>query len=57
MFGHTFTHKVLMTFAAGFAAACLLFVFRHIVQQAFYESNEGWKESLHSHPVQAQRAR
>ena len=47
MFGTTFTHKFLMTIACGFAAACLLFLFRHIVQQAFYESNEGWKESLH----------
>jgi hypothetical protein len=48
MFGNTFTHKFLMTLFSGFAAACLLFLFRHIVQQAFYESNEGWKASLHS---------
>ena len=47
MFGSTFTHKFLMTLASGFVAACVLFLFRHIVQQAFYESNEGWKESLH----------
>ena len=57
MLGSTFTHKILMTMAAGFAAACLLFVFRHIVQQAFYESNEGWKESLNGKAAQSQRAR
>ena len=44
---NTFTHKILMTAMAGFAAACLLYAFRHIVQQAFYESNEGWKTSLY----------
>ncbi len=34
--------------AAGFAAACLFWAFRHIVQEAFYESSsEGWKDSLH----------
>ena len=46
---HTFTHKLLMTAMAGFAAACLLYAFRHIVHQAFYESNEGWKTSLYDH--------
>jgi hypothetical protein len=44
----TFTHKFLMMVAAGFAAACMFWVFRHIVQEAFYESsNAGWKDSLH----------
>ena len=43
----TFTHKLLMCAIAGFAAACMLYAFRHIVQQAFYESNEGWKNSLY----------
>jgi len=44
----TFTHKFIMMVLAGFAAACLLWGFRHIVQEAFYESsNEGWKDSLH----------
>jgi len=46
---NTFTHKLIMTAMAGFAAACLLYAFRHIVQQAFYESNEGWKNSLYEH--------
>ena len=44
---HTFSHKFIMMIMAGFAAACLFWVFRHIVQEAFWESsNEGWKESL-----------
>ena len=46
---HPFQHKLLMTAMAGLAAACLLYAFRHIVQQAFYESNEGWKTSLYDH--------
>jgi hypothetical protein len=46
--GNTFTHKLIMTGMAGFAAACMLYAFRHIVQQAFYESSaEGWKKSLY----------
>ncbi len=33
--------------AAGFAAACLFWTFRHIVQEAFWaSSNEGWRDSL-----------
>jgi hypothetical protein len=44
----TFTQKFLLMVIAGFAAACLFWVFRHIVQEAFYESsNAGWKDSLH----------
>jgi hypothetical protein len=42
----TFTHKLLMCMVSGFAAAAMLWVFRHFVQQAFWESGEGWKESL-----------
>jgi len=43
----TFTHKFLMMVFAGFAAACLFWAFRHIVQEAFYEtSNDGWRDSL-----------
>jgi hypothetical protein len=42
----TFTHKVLMCMISGFAAASLFWVFRHFVQQAFWESGEGWKDSL-----------
>jgi len=42
-----------MMVAAGFAAACLLWAFRHIVQEAFYEtSNEGWRDSLKGSTVE-----
>jgi hypothetical protein len=43
----TFTHKFIMMVIAGFAAACLFWAFRHIVQEAFYESGAGWNKSLH----------
>jgi hypothetical protein len=43
----TFTQKFLLMVAAGFAAACLLWAFRHFVQEAFHEtSNEGWRDSF-----------
>ena len=43
----TFTHKLLLMILAGFAAACLFWVFRHIVQEALFESSDaGWKQSL-----------
>lgn len=44
MLQQSFMQKVLTTVLAGLAAACLLWVFRHFVEQAFYESNEGWKD-------------
>ena len=47
----TFTQKLLLTIVAGFAAACLLWVLRHIVERAFYESNEGWKDMYRSTPA------
>ena len=31
---------------AGFAAACMIYLFRHIVERAYYETGPGWKESL-----------
>jgi hypothetical protein len=44
---HTFSHKLLLMIAAGFAAACLFWVFRHFVEQALWETSDaGWKESL-----------
>ena len=44
----TFTHKFLMMIAAGFAAACLFWMFRHIIQEALFETSDaGWKQSLH----------
>ena len=44
----TFTHKFLLMVMAGFAAACLFWAFRHIVQEALFETSDaGWKQSLH----------
>ncbi|HEX8296787.1 MAG TPA: hypothetical protein VF593_10825 [Chthoniobacteraceae bacterium] len=57
MLQSTFTQKFLMTMVCGFAAACLLYAFRHIVQQAFYESNEGWKSSLYERSTPPPRIR
>ena len=45
---NTFTQKLFLMIAAGFAAACLLWMLRHFVEQALWEtSDKGWKESLH----------
>ena len=44
----TFSQKFLLMMMAGFVAACLLWGFRHIIQQALWETSDaGWKESLH----------
>lgn len=56
MFQQTFTQKLLSTIVAGFFAACLLWVFRHFVEQAFWESGEGWKDMYKGSP-QTQRGR
>jgi hypothetical protein len=50
MFQQTFTQKLLTCIVAGFFAACLIWVIRHIVNEAFYESNEGWKEIFKKKP-------
>lgn len=43
----TFTHKLILMIFAGFVAACLLWGFRHIIQQALWETSDaGWKQSL-----------
>ena len=43
----TFTHKLLLMIFAGFFAACLLWAFRHFVQQAMFETSDaGWRQSL-----------
>ena len=44
--GHSFLQKLMLMIAAGFAAAVLLYLFRHVVNQALWESSdEGWRES------------
>jgi hypothetical protein len=55
MLQHTFMQKVISMIVAGFFAACLLWVFRHIVQRAFWESGEGWKEMYKSTPARKAR--
>jgi hypothetical protein len=55
MLQSTFTQKLLLTIACGFAAACLFWTFRHIVERAFYESNEGWKDTFRSTPAKRVR--
>jgi hypothetical protein len=47
MLQQTFIQKVFLTILAGFAAACILYLFRHIVREAIWENSEGWKESLY----------
>lgn len=49
---NTFIQKVLLMIVMGFVAACLIWVFRHFVEQAFYESNEGWRDMYRSTPAQ-----
>jgi hypothetical protein len=56
MLQSTFTQKFLLMIFAGFAAACMFWVFRHFVQEAFYESsNEGWRDSLHGATAEKRR--
>ncbi len=44
---NSFSQKFLMMVASGFAAACLVWTYRHIVEQALWETSDaGWKESL-----------
>jgi hypothetical protein len=50
MLQQTFFQKFLLMIMAGFFAACLLYGFRHIIRQSFWETGEGWKESLYSDP-------
>jgi hypothetical protein len=47
---NSFFQKLLMTMLAGFVAAGLHYLFRHVINQAIYESGEGWKEIYISTP-------
>ena len=45
---NTFLQKFMLMILAGFAAACVLWCFRHIIQEALFETSDaGWKQSLH----------
>ena len=50
----SFLRKFVSTVLAGLAAAALLWFFRHVVEQARYETNEGWRE-MFKKPTPAQR--
>lgn len=52
---NAFVRKLLLCIAAGFVAACLVWVLRHFVQRAYYESNEGWRDMYHSTPGKKRR--
>lgn len=39
---NSFTQQVLTTVFLGFAAACLLWMMRHVVEPAFDETGAGW---------------
>ena len=51
MLQNSFVQKLIMTIVCGFVAACGVWVFRHVVEQAFWESNEGWKDMYKSTPA------
>lgn len=36
---------------SGLLAACFVWAFRHIILQSFWETGEGWKESLYGTPA------
>ncbi len=44
--GPSFLRSLLLTIFLGFCAACLFWLFRHLIERAFYETGTGWKESL-----------
>jgi hypothetical protein len=47
----SFSRKLILVVAAGFAAACLLFFYRHFVLQSIHEtSNEGVLEMFEPTP-------
>jgi hypothetical protein len=41
---NTFTQKLLLTILAGFAAAVLLYLLRHLVNQSLHDAGPGWKD-------------
>ena len=43
---HGFFQKLFLTLILAFSAACLFWLFRHIIEQAFLETGVGWKQGL-----------
>jgi hypothetical protein len=52
----SFLRKLISTVMMGFAAACLLWVFRNVVAQALYETGPGWRD-MFKKSGQEERAR
>ncbi len=52
---NTITNKILMMILMGFCAACLLYVYRHIINQAIHESGDGWKDMYKDAPAKKVR--
>jgi hypothetical protein len=50
MLQQSFFQKLMLMIFFGFMAACGVWVLRHIVQEAFWETGAGWKESLYDKP-------
>lgn len=48
---NSFLQKLVTIIFAGFAAACLLWFFRHIVQRGLHETGEGWSEMFEKQPA------
>jgi hypothetical protein len=44
MLQQTFFQKFFLMIFAGFVAAGMFWVFRHVVQRAVFETGEGWRE-------------
>jgi len=57
MLQQTFLQKFVLMLFFGFLAACGVWVFRHVVLQSFWESGEGWKESLYGKQPAAKKVR
>lgn len=52
----SFLRKLISTVMLGFAAACMLWAFRHVVVQALYETGPGWRDMFNKNSAE-QRAR
>ena len=50
--GNSFSQKFMLMIFAGFVAAGILYIFRHVVNQAMWESGDGWHESMRKTPAQ-----
>ena len=49
---NSFAQKFMLMVFAGMVAAGVLYIFRHVVQQAMWETGDGWYESMKKTPAQ-----